>query len=306
MKKETLSALIAALRPNQWIKNLSIFAAIIFTNQLFNPPLFFRSLSGFVTFCLLSSASYLFNDIVDAPLDRLHPQKKNRPIASGKIPKSLAFETLFFLSFLGLVLALILSLSFFLISAAFLTLHIFYSLYFKKHALLDILSIGASFLLRVVAGEILTSFHVPVWLLLTTLFLALFIASAKRHSEFLRTGKETRPALERYREKLLDFYTSTFATATFLCYALFTFLEEPPEFSPALSRFLLANFPRALTIKWMMLTIPFVLAGVMRYGQLIYERKEGEAPERIITQDKPLLSIVLGWGVMVVLIIYVI
>ena len=103
-----------------------------------------------------------------------------------------------------------------------------------------------------------------------------------------------------------DFYTSTFATATFLSYALFTFLEEPPQFSPTLSRFLLTNFPRALGRKWMMLTLPFVLAGIMRYGQLLYERKEGEAPEKIITQDKPLLLIVLGWVITVIFIIYVI
>jgi len=304
--REKTRVLISALRPNQWIKNLSIFATIIFTGQLFNLSLFCRSFFGFITFCLLSSSSYLFNDMIDAPLDRLHPFKKERPIASGKLSKFLALDAFFLLSFFGLILAFIISLGFFLISLLFFLLHIFYSLCFKKHALLDILSIGASFLLRVVAGEILTSFHVPIWLLLTTLFLALFIASAKRHSEFLRTGEKTRPALARYHEKLLDFYASTFATATFLSYALFTFLEEPPQFSSTLSQFLLANFPHALGRKWMMLTIPFVLAGIMRYGQLIYERAEGEEPEKIITKDKPLLLTILGWGVMVVLIIYVI
>jgi len=303
---EKTKALISALRPNQWVKNLSIFAAIIFTGQLFNLPHLLKCLLGFVAFCLLSSASYLFNDITDAQLDRLHPLKKKRPIASGKVSRPLAYKILFLLAFLGLILALTLNFGFFLISLGFFILHIFYSLYFKKHALLDILSIGTSFLLRVISGEVLTHLHVPVWLLLTTIFLALFIASAKRHSEFLRTGRETRPALAGYREKLLDFYTSTFATATFLSYALFAFLEQPPQFSSNLSRFLLVNFPKALGRKWMMLTIPFVLAGIMRYGQLIYERKEGETPEKIITRDKPLLLTILGWGIMVVLIIYVI
>lgn len=304
--KQKYRALLAALRPYQWIKNLSVFAAIIFTGQLFNFPPLWRSFWGFITFCFLSSASYLFNDLVDAPLDKMHPIKKHRPIASGNLPKSLASEALILLSFLGLTLALTLSFSFFVTSLLFFLLHLFYSLYFKKHALLDILSISASFLIRVLSGEILTSLHVPVWLLLTTLFLALFIASAKRHAEFLHTGKKTRPALARYHEKLLDFYTSTFATATFFSYALFTFLEDPPQFNPNLNRFLIANFPYALGRKWMMLTIPFVLAGVMRYGQLIYERKEGEMPEKIITKDMPLLCVVLGWGIMVVLIIYII
>lgn len=304
--KDKSVAIIEAIRPNQWVKNLSIFAAIIFTGQLFNFPCLWRSFWAFVTFCLLSSASYLFNDLIDLDLDRRHPVKRKRPIAAGRLPQSLALEILFFLTFLGLVLALILSLSFFFISLTFFLLHLFYSLVFKKKPLLDILAISASFLIRVIAGEVVSSFHVPIWLLLTTLFLALFVASAKRHAEFLRTGKETRPALARYREKLLDFYASTFATATFLSYALFTFLEEPPSFSTGLSQFLLANFPSALGRKWMMLTIPFVIAGIMRYGQLIYERKEGEAPEKIITKDKPLMAVILGWGMMVILIIYLI
>ena len=304
--KEKSIALITTMRPNQWIKNLSIFAAIIFTGNLFNLPYLILSTWGLLAFCLLSSASYFFNDIIDAPLDRLHPTKRHRGIASGKVSRSLAWKVLFLLVFFGLILSLILDFGFFLIGLTFFILHIFYSLYFKKHALLDILSISASFLLRVIAGEALTSFHVPIWLLLTTLFLALFIASAKRHSEFLKTGEKTRPALERYREKLLDFYASTFATAAFLSYSLFTFLEKPPQFSSVLSGFLLANFPHALGRKWMMLTIPLVIAGIMRYGQLVYEGKEGEAPEKIITGDKPLLSIVLSWGIMVVLIIYVI
>ena len=304
--KEKIIALIALMRVNQWIKNLSIFAAVIFTGNLFNFPYLILSVCGMTAFCLLSSASYVFNDIIDAPLDRLHPIKKYRAIASGKVSKSLALKILFLLTFFGLISALILSFGFFLIALTFLAVHFFYSLYFKKHALLDILSISASFLLRVIAGEVLTSLHVPVWLLLTTLFLALFIASSKRHAEFLRTGAKTRPALERYREKLLDFYTSTFATAAFLSYALFTFLEKPPQFSSVLGNFLSANFPHALGRKWMMLTIPFVIAGIMRYGQLVYEGKKGETPEKIITQDKTLISIVLGWGIMVVLIIYVI
>ena len=304
--KEKMKALITAMRPFQWIKNLSIFAAIIFTGQLFNPPELLHSVFGFISFCLLSSASYLFNDLIDAPLDRLHPLKKTRPIASGKLPKSLALEALLLLVFVSLTLAFVLNPGFFLVGLSFFLLHIFYTLKFKKHAILDILAIGVSFLLRVFGGEVLTSMHVPIWLLLTTLFLALFIASAKRHSEFLRTGKKTRPALARYREKLLDFYASTFATATFLSYALFTFLEEPPQFSSALNKFLLINFPDALGRKWMMLTIPFVLMGIMRYGQLIYERKEGEAPEKLITKDKPMILSILGWGIMVIFIIYVI
>src|SRR3989344_2512343 len=129
---------IRALRPNQWIKNLVLFAAIIFTGELFTPYYFWMSALGFIIFCALSSSSYLFNDIIDLRFDRLHPLKKNRPLASGKLPVNRAAEIAFLLGFFGLIASLLLSLSFFGVALMFILLHIFYSLLFKKHAVFDI------------------------------------------------------------------------------------------------------------------------------------------------------------------------
>ncbi|MBI3955147.1 UbiA prenyltransferase family protein [Candidatus Gottesmanbacteria bacterium] len=303
-KKSQYIFLLKALRPHQWVKNLSLFASIIFTGQLFNPSIFILTVLGFIVFSLLSSASYLLNDIIDAPLDRLHPEKKHRPIAAGLLSPHLAFEALAVLALLGLAFAFILSPSFFIIASSFFLLHVGYSLYFKKVAVLDILAISLSFILRVLAGEVLTGYHLSVWLLLTVVFLSLFIATSKRKSELELVGSTTRPSLLHYRERLLDFYASTFANATLITYSLFAYLEVPPHFSNI--RGLLTELtPNLLGRKWLMITIPFVIVGIMRYAQLIYEKQAGEKPERLITSDLPLITSILLWGVTVIFIIYV-
>lgn len=304
MKKGQLLALLSAMRPYQWVKNLSLYASIIFTGQLFNPPLFILSTLGFIVFCLLSSASYLLNDIIDAPFDRLHPEKKNRPIAKKTLPPALAFEGVAILTIAGLIFAFILSVPFFLIACLFFLLHVFYSLYLKKIAVFDILAISISFILRVLAGEILTGFHLSVWLFFTVVFLSLFIATSKRKSELELEGATTRPSLQHYKERLLDFYASTFANATLITYALFAYLEEPPHFSNI--RGLLSELtPTLLGRKWMMITVPFVIIGIMRYAQLIYEKQAGEKPEKLIISDLPLIASIALWGIAVIFIIYV-
>ncbi len=287
------------------MKNFILYAAIVFTGKLFAGNLFFVSTLAFIIFCAISSASYIFNDLVDLKYDRLHPDKKNRPLASGKLSITTATELAFILGFFGLISALFVSVGFFLITLAFSILHIFYSTVLKKFAILDILGISFSFTLRALAGEVITGFHLPIWLLLSIFFVSLFIASTKRHSEFIREGAATRPTLFQYKEHLLDFYTSTFATATILSYALFTFLEEPPKFNGPFKDFLVIAFPQALERKWMIATIPFIVFGLMRYAQLIYEGKEGEKPEKIITTDKPLIISMLGWGITVIVFLYI-
>lgn len=309
LSKNSFRALFTALRPNQWIKNLAVFASTIFTGQLFNPtfaPLF-ASLAGFLIFSALSSASYLLNDIVDLPYDRLHPEKKHRPLASGLISISTAVETLMFLSFVALIAAFFISIQFLLTALTFFILHVFYSFYLKKIAVLDILAIALSFFLRVLAGEVITGFHLSIWLTLTVVFLSLFIASCKRRSEMELEGEKTRPTLAHYRMRLLDFYTSTFATATILTYSLYTFLGvEQSGSSGPLRNFINIVWPQVEGRKLMILTVPFVLYGIMRYAQLIYEKPVGERPEMLVTQDKPLIGVVLLWGALVTGIIYVI
>ncbi len=297
--------ILKALRPNQWVKNLIIFSAIVFNGKLFDGNLFYLSLLGFIIFCAISSASYLFNDIIDLRFDKIHPEKKFRPVASGRVSTSLATELAFLLVLVGLIASILLSAPFFFMAAAFALLHLLYSTVLKKYAIFDILSIAFSFTLRTLAGEALTGYHLPIWLLLSVLFVSLFIASTKRHSEYIRHGTSTRPALFQYREHLLDFYTSTFATASILSYALFTFLEEPPKFNGPFREFIINVFPHALDRKWMIATIPFVIFGLMRYAQLIYEGQEGEKPEKIITSDKPLILAMVIWGITIIAFLYI-
>lgn len=306
LKNNKILPLIISLRPGQWIKNSLIFTAIIFNGQLLSLSLFTKCAWGFIIFCLLSSASYLINDLFDARFDRLHPQKKHRPIASGALNPLLALQTAIVLSLIGLILSLLLSYSLFFLCLAFIGLHFLYSSKIKKFAILDILVIASSFIIRTFAGEVLTGFHVPIWLMLTVVFMSLFIASGKRRSELVLEGAKSRPSLLAYRTQLLDFYTSTFANATLLSYALFTFFSQPPEFSEPLTRFLLINFPQALGRKWLMAaTIPLVILAIMRYAQLVYEKQKGETPEKLLTSDLPLSLITVSWGIAVILIIYV-
>jgi 4-hydroxybenzoate polyprenyltransferase len=298
--------ILHAIRVNQWIKNLSLYAAIIFSGQLFNWEYFVLTTKGFFIFSLISSASYLFNDLYDYNLDRKHPVKKHRPIASGAVSKNEAGFLLILFLILGFFGALSLSFGFFLICLLFMLLHVGYTMFLKKHALFDIVTIAFSFFLRVFAGEVLTGYHIPIWLTFSVIFLSLFIASCKRRSELIRRGTAARPALEQYRKQLLDFYNSTFATATIIAYAMFTFQTSPVSFNPLIRDFLLFAFPLALGRKWMMImTLPFVIIGIMRYAQLIYEREAlGEAPEKIVTHDKTLIVILGLWGMMVVLFTY--
>lgn len=302
--------LFKAMRPGQWIKNLLLFAAIIFNGKLFDPIFLVRSIEGFIVFSAISSASYILNDIIDEPNDKKHLKKKLRPIASGLLSKSRAFEFVILLTILGFVGAFAIRVNFFFVAASFFILHVLYSLYLKRFAILDILAIALSFVLRAFAGEVLTGLHLPVWLMFTIVFLSLFIASSKRRSEFKHEGTKTRASLKHYHEKMLDFYVSTFATASIVTYAMFTFIEGTLKFSGSggrlLTPLLLQYAPHILERKWLMITVPFVIIGIMRYAQLIYERSLGEEPERLLTSDMPLVLTVLGWGLSIILILYVI
>ncbi len=303
--------IIRLLRPRQWIKNLAIFAAIIFSGQLLDAITIEKAISGFFIFCSLSSAIYIINDIFDVEKDRLHPFKRFRPLASKTIPMEL-----------GVILAVILSLgsisasyfinpSFFVITIVFFLMHFSYSAFLKHIELVDILTLAGGYILRVFAGEVLTGFHISAWLLLTTISLSLFLAIGKRRSELTllshnsKTNIETtRKTLSHYSEKLLDVYLSIFATSTFMAYAQFTFLENPKGASFAADLIPGDIFGNYLQRKWLMITIIPVVYGIMRYLQRIYEKHEGESPERVLFSDRPLLTSVVIWAFLVVLIIY--
>jgi len=298
--------LLEALRPSQWIKNLSLFAAAILSGKFFDQVTFTQSSFAFVSFCLLSSSSYILNDLVDIDKDRLHPSKKNRPLARGDLSSTTAILAIFALLIIGLSFAAIISSSFFLVALLFIFLQYLYSFAIRKKAVLDIISIAFFFILRAFAGEVATGYHLPVWIMLTVIFLSLFIASGKRRSELINTGRSTRQAMSGYSRSLLSFYTTMFAVSTLICYAMFTFLAEPVIFEGSLHRFLLQNFPDALGRKWYMVTLLPVIFGIMRYGQIIFEMQEGERPEQIVTNDIPLLFSIIAWGSMMMAILYVI
>ena len=299
-------ALIEALRPTQWIKNLNLFAAAILAGKVFEPITFIQSTIAFITFCLLSSSSYLVNDLADIKNDRLHPAKKLRPLARGDVTQETALFTAAVLLITGLGLAFSINQSFFYISLLFIVLQYFYSFVFKKKAVIDIIGIAFFFILRAFAGEIATSYHLPIWIMLTVIFLSLFIASGKRRSELSNSGRTSRQALNGYGKSLLSFYVTMFAVCTLISYAMFTFLAQPLQFDGQLHNFLLENYSSVLDRKWYMITLLPVIFGIMRYGQIIFELSGGERPERIVTTDIPLIFSVLVWGLMMMSILYVI
>ncbi|OGK18969.1 hypothetical protein A2779_02270, partial [Candidatus Roizmanbacteria bacterium RIFCSPHIGHO2_01_FULL_40_98] len=247
---------------------------------------------------------YVLNDIIDFPYDRKHPLKKDRPIASGKISIQAATFIVFVMSLISLIIALFFSIKFFFLALLFILLHFFYSLYLKKHPVVDIFSISISFMIRAFAGEVATGFHIPVWLTFTIFFSSLFIATVKRHAEFVVHGTETRRSLSFYKEHLLDFLTTTFATATIIAYSFYTYFEQVSIVSP-FSRMFRNLLPAFEARKWLMVTIPFVVYGIARYAQLLYEREEGERPENIITKDRPLIVSIFLWAFTVIFLLYI-
>lgn len=304
-----LLALLKSARPRQWLKNFAIFTTILFTGQLFNGDLLWRSVQAFIAFCLLSSSNYIFNDILDAPKDRKHPFKKFRPIANGTLPLRLAGLTSFVLAAAGLLISNQIGHLFFIFAIVFLSVQYGYSLFLKRYTVIDILTITMAYILRVYAGEAATGYHISIWLALAALSLALFLAVGKRRAELTLIQsyegvlpRDTRASLSHYSEKLLDTYTAMFANSTFLTYAFFTFLARPYS-----EGFFLRNYTELFSDlpgrKWMMITIPFVLYGIMRYMQLIYEGK-GESPEKVLTSDLPLLTTVILWVGMVLVVVY--
>lgn len=286
---------VREIRPRQWIKNLSLYAALVFSGFFFTPGYFFQVTLAFVLFCVLSSAIYIVNDIVDAPQDRLHPFKKKRPIASGKLPVRTAMIIAAVLFFIVFAFSMSVSSFFFVLCLAYALLHVWYTFQLKNIPILDVMAIAAGFIIRVYAGAVIVNLHMSVWFLLTVISAALFLAVAKRQSErTLLSGINKdltghRETLTHYTQRLLDIYTGMFANTTWLTYALYTFQRD--EFLPE-GRFVkyFALLPRTFTSqKWLMVTVPIVIFIVMRYLQLAYEQNQGESPERVILRDKPLL-----------------
>lgn len=304
---KTCFSLIKVIRPRQWIKNFAIFAGLIFSGQLLNLNSVILTIEAFLIFCAVTSVTYTLNDIFDIERDKLHPFKKKRPIASGQVPLKLAVILAVILTIILLPLSYMLSTPFFLAVVAYLLIQLFYSAFLKTMILVDVMVIAAGFVLRIYAGVWTIDAHLNVWFLLAVVSFALFLAIGKRRSELtLLHGQapKHRETLLHYPETLLDILTAMFATSTWFAYAFFAFLQ------PTISvRESLVGFIRQVSLpfneaKFLMVTVPLVIYGVMRYLYIIYEKKEGESPERVILTDKPLAFAVILWMGMVLTIIY--
>lgn len=282
---------LAALRPYQWTKNLIIFAALMFSKHLLNAELLLMCVKGFFVFCFLSGSVYLFNDVMDRNKDRIHPKKKNRPIASGKIKPAEALTVAFLLTAASLYSAFRLSFKFGLAAAVYCALFLLYSIFIKRVVILDVLTLALGFVIRAVAGGLLIAVEISDWLLIVTIFLALFLGFSKRRSELINLDKkasQTRPILDHYTLPLLDQLISITTGATLMSYALYTLAEQT-----------IRKFGDRL---W--LTLPIVIYIVFRYFYLVYARGQGSDPAKLLLTDKPMLLSVFVWVAAVFVLVY--
>jgi 4-hydroxybenzoate polyprenyltransferase len=314
--KKTMRDYFRLLRPRQWIKNFALFAALVFSGTMFDALNFKGAIYGFFIFCAVSSAIYIINDLFDISKDKLHPFKRFRPLAHGDVSVNGAIVLAIILALLALIGSYIVSLPFLAITIIYLILQLSYSIILKHVAVIDILALAGGYILRVYAGEVAIGYqyHISVWLLLTTISLSLFLAVGKRRRELTLVSQHSgtniaaiRRSLSHYSERLLDVYASIFATSTFISYSLFTFLENSQDLQTVTNDVFLPEFlPSYLQRKWLMITILPVVYGLMRYLQDIYEKHEGESPERVLFTDKSLLATVIIWAFSVFMVIYII
>jgi len=277
-RRSPVRAALVAMRPRQWSKNLLVFAGIVFAAKLGDASRWVEALAAFAAYCAISSAAYLVNDVRDREDDRLHPVKRARPIARGELSVRAALGPAAALAAVALALVAALgpvSVAFLL---AFAALQAGYTLALKHIVLLDVLAIGALFVIRAAAGAAAVDVRISPWLLLCTALLALFLALAKRRGELVLVGARQapgRPVLEGYSLELVDQLVAIVASSTVLAYSVYTLTARD-------SKALLA-------------TVPFVIFGVFRYLLLVHRDDVGEEPEQVLLTDVPIILAVAGW-----------
>lgn len=286
------TALLIAIRPGQWTKNLLVFMGLIFGQKLLNPHDVATAAAAFGLFCLFSGVVYLVNDIQDRDADRLHPKKSKRPIASGEISVGTATAYAVVLAVVSLGAAFVLDPSFFLVGLAYVALLVTYSVWLKHSPILDVLVIAFGFVLRAFAGSVVL--HIPFshWLLVMTLLLALFLATAKRRAEYVALAGDAaahRPSLEHYSLPMLDQMLSVVMACTLLAYAFYTISPE------TVTKF---------GTDHLLMTFPLPIYGLFRYLYLIHRGEGGGNPSDLLLSDRPLQLCVVIWGALVAAIIY--
>ncbi len=281
------------LRVPQWIKNLFVFIPLMFSLHLFEEYYFISTLNAFVIFCLASSFIYIINDVIDIKADAAHPQKKNRPLPSGTISTQSALISAAVIFFILIVLSFLSPIEFNYLLAAFIVLNILYSFYFKHIVILDVFSIAAGFTLRVLAGAAIIEVPVSSWLILTTMFISLFLGVMKRHSELEQTTllekTPTRKVLSEYSLTFTNQMATVAAAGVIICYALYTVSQR------TVSIFGTEN---------LIFTTPFVVFGIFRFMYLEYLNQKGENTTQIMLTDIPMILTVILYIVTTVLIVY--
>ena len=290
--RSTAASLFVSLRPDQWTKNLIVFAALIFAVKLLDPAATAKAAAAFLIFCALSGAVYLVNDVADREQDREHPVKRMRPIAAGDLSPAAAMIAAVVLSAITLTASFALRPAFGVVAAAYLALFVVYTRSLKHIVVLDVMTIAIGFVLRAVAGGLVINVHISNWLLVCTMLGALFLGLAKRRHEItlLAAGaKGHRRILEEYDPYLLDQMIGVVAAATMVAYIIYCASPETH-----------ASFGT----EWMVLTTPFPIYGLFRYLYLVHRKAGGGSPSDMLLEDRPLLACVLLWGITSVLIIY--
>ena len=287
-----MTHLLTALRPRQWVKNLLVLAPVLFSRHLFSSAGLSKGLAAFALFCAVSSSCYLINDLRDIERDRVHPSKRRRPIASGKLRKSLALATALALLILGMTGAVLLNRGFGVVLGAYCLITLAYTFIFKHLVILDVFAVALGFVLRAVAGAVVIQVEISSWLLVCTTLLALFLGFSKRRYELLLLQEEAgnhRQVLEEYNPHFLDMMIAIVSASTVTSYALYTTSEETVQ------RF---------HTRGLLLTLPFVLYGIFRYLYLIYRKDRGGDPVETALADPPTIINLVLWAATVAVILY--
>jgi 4-hydroxybenzoate polyprenyltransferase len=286
-----LKALFKTMRPKQWAKNVFLLAAIVFDRKLTNTDAMLNTVIGIVVFSLVASVVYIINDIADVEADRQHPTKRERPIAAGKLPLSVAWASAIILLLISFPIAVWLSPAFALIALLYLLLNLFYSKWLKHVVLLDIILLASLYVIRVAAGVALIDVvRFSPWIYIFTTFLALLMGTGKRRAELSEIAEgpnAQRRVLDGYTLTFLDQLITLASGVTIITYSLYTFSAP--------------NLPENHA---MMLTIPFIIYAIFRYQYLLQVRGTGSAPEELVLSDRPLQLAIALWGLTVLVVFY--
>jgi 4-hydroxybenzoate polyprenyltransferase len=286
-----VSGLLISMRPEQWTKNLIVFAALIFGHRLFDLAAVGRSLAAFFIFCGLSGVVYLINDVIDQQADREHPLKRRRPIAAGELSRAAAVTAATVIGAASCGAAFWLEPIFGLIAAGYIALFAWYSRTLKHVVILDVLTIAVGFVLRTAGGAVVIAVPMSQYLLVCTVLLALFLGLSKRRHELTLlagTAPEHRRILEEYSPYLLDQMIGVVTATTLMAYIIYCTSPETIE---------------KFGTEQLVLTIPFPIYGIFRYLYLVHQRGSG-SPSEVLLTDRPLVACIALWGLAVIAIIY--